>query len=545
MISRSIKGAFLLLSLTTLRHFLVFFDFSPSTGSVVKKDGDVHVSKRQKNGSYSWKLIQDQARKTLESMMQHQQVFNTTLTTEASVLKNGFPRQLKPCTLQGILESEKAISKRLQIVVLGGSASARPCSGCSTEDDLYVGRYSNVLQTNLQNALNASRDMNIQVQVSNMAQGGVNSEWSALLLDRLVDPFQADLLVWEFALNDYSAMPDIAAKRLNFWLSRVEALFYTVAKRPPPPIILLYLWETYVGRKPAYVERKGLVAKAYNEHTKKMIDHYRNDLGWNIQVINVGSSINGNVFLRNKKALLDDVHHPNQVGVHLIADMLQYTILQDISTCISNIAGPGFSTISTKQVQESNEMIADHEEAMQKLSIEKLLFRKDVRMGSFTNYLPQRNTGMPVLRFGNSTQMDKLFLKLRNADKNLRTRQDRKKSYNVPDCLETTSAKNSPGLLSSLSWLNITLLEPNLEWLGLMYIGTTVHLLINDKPVPAPNNGKDNNDVLESVRSWIHVAESVPYTTKYKFSLCRAASKKDGRKSTHPTFLEHILAITL
>ena len=99
---------------------------------------------------------------------------------------------------------------RLELVVLGGSASSRPGDDCAwtQEEGKRAGRYSSLLQQRLQEeTANATSQTSANdsdghsIDVINRAQGSTESSINALLLDEVVDPNTTDIIVWEYLIN--------------------------------------------------------------------------------------------------------------------------------------------------------------------------------------------------------------------------------------------------------------------------------------------------------------------------------------------------------
>jgi len=151
---------------------------------------------------------------------QQEQASQTTMDYEFSsrdyVLKHGFPRTWGPCALERVLQTKRAnMITELEVVVLGGSASARPGNNCTTTlagtniEDLRSGRYSSLLQQRFDDQIDYYENQKgptIRFQIQNRAQGAQTSTTNALLLDEMIDPNTADVVIWEFLLNGKSFM---------------------------------------------------------------------------------------------------------------------------------------------------------------------------------------------------------------------------------------------------------------------------------------------------------------------------------------------------
>jgi hypothetical protein len=199
---------------------------------------------RDNQTSKSTPALQVIARQGLKTLQYNQHQVFRLLEIQAldEISQRGFVTQWGKCVLANAWRHP---TRPLQVVLLGGSSSARPADHCGSEEDPRSGRYSNILQADLQQQLQT------EVTVHNMAQGSTTSIWNGLVLEHLLPPKgNVDLLIWEHAINDHaqSAEGD-PHDMLRFWLSRVQHVFRKnpLQSRTPPPILILYLWKQDIG----------------------------------------------------------------------------------------------------------------------------------------------------------------------------------------------------------------------------------------------------------------------------------------------------------
>lgn len=470
-----------------------------------------------------------------------QNVTNTTLQglggpltmNQEFVLEHGYPMHWDSCTVPDTLfQVMQAKPRPLGITIFGGSLSARAGENCQASKDIQHGRYSNQLQDLLDSTNDTSASSRL-FKVHNMAQGGVDSVWFGLHMDILLDPNRTDLLIWEFAVNDHhnsgadwgnGANPQTHRQKLDFWFRSVHRIYRhnSSSSGPPPPILLLYLWEYGVGLRPGmhlHSTQKGLQSSVFTD-SWSLIQQYR-DLGWNIQVVNVGASIDRQKFVSNPKLLLDDLHHPSCGGGRIIANMLQHAIYSNIASC--NMTSALLDDIRNKEHQSSvlpslpplpvnpttelgERLVQDHN-------------NNNMRISSWTNWLP--NTGTSSLRMGhNSTIVLEPMVQNINPAAVLETRSDRKNSYIIPLCDDddddATGGRPGP--------LTFHLLEPNLRWLGLDLSHGGVNVTINSNPpFSAQPNGKATSG-LEWIFTWIQIKSTF---SNYTVSFCKLQTNSE------------------
>lgn len=160
-----------------------------------------------------------QAHQVIESMLfgnnatKEAGVFDTPITTRDEVLDKGFPRLWNECAVASAFDrcrrqTSASQETRLEILLLGGSASTRPATNCSvlvpavsgTEEKKLPGRFSDFLESGL-SAVEAQFP-DLKFRVVSHANGNHHSVTDAVLLDNTVNVNTTDIIIWEFLIND-------------------------------------------------------------------------------------------------------------------------------------------------------------------------------------------------------------------------------------------------------------------------------------------------------------------------------------------------------
>lgn len=405
--------------------------------------------------------------------------FDTAMTTYSSIVGNPrvFPQPWNPCVLPRALQQQLTLNKdNFQIVLVGGSPSSVSAAKCTTPDDDYSGRWSNMLETQLNNRSSSSR---LQFQVSNMAQGNTDSAVNAIMLDQLIDPYRTDLIVHEFGINDQAnSSPEMQALQLDIWMGSLHAL-YAPHNRKPPPILLLYLWEYQAAKHPDRIRQQGLEAATFSNQ-QKVTEYYRTQLKWDIAVVNVAGGVNHTIVADDTKTLMDDNHHPSCVGMHLISAIVQQAIWSSLTlvtvnhhndtnanaTATANSNSSGYCPEQPDENAPLNSNTTTHPHMHNPVpqgnrryhDMFQALYQEGTRLGSLTAWEPTANTSTAppnkwnlTVTTSNGTK-PKLVLTARASH----NRQDRKVAFVVPPCQEGS--------------LNISIPETyDVEWLGISY----------------------------------------------------------------------------
>ena len=505
--ARVLKPILFLLSLILLGTLVEDLSLKPLLRAAFAKLATV-TSKTSTSGSI-WDQRRQEAHEGLQKMKQRG-AFETSLTTQDSVLESGFPFQWNKCILRKTLQQKQhGDNNHLQFVLLGGSSSARPADNCRSQDQPEEGRFSNILQTNLQKDT-GSASSSINYEIINRSQGSENSAWFGIHITELVDPAETDVLIWEGCINDIYSEKE---RLFGLWLARVDSL-YILAGKERPPILFLCLWPARSGERLEQVANGGLLAAPMTTASNYVEYHRSPQQGWNIQAVDVGSTIDGKKLANNPKLLFDDDHHPSCLGVALIADMLEHAILSNIASCDEEgdysysttsanqdtAALPSSTTTSTSSIDSEN--VADWIK-----DLWKLLMRKDVRVASISPWEPSANiTGF---RMGNLEEVLRCTCAFYHPAKPGRT--DRKKNYILPLC-------------STGSTLRFVFEEPDLEWLGIgLKRSKSAEVKINDIPITVNQNNQVLNNRLQvhHIQSWLRIPTTVPKSARYTVSVCQ------------------------
>jgi hypothetical protein len=427
----------------------------------------------------------------------------------------------RPCVVATMLQHRTTI----QILVLGGSSASRPGNGCDTPTDPWAGRYSNLLQQQLNQRVTP---YSYEFRVTNRAQGAETSDLSALMFDARIDTTTTDLIVWDYSINDHSNHPE-ELRKLRFWLTRLAVQFEKNQQRPrqspPPPILLLYLWEHRAGNKlqRGYIDTLDHDPMSY---MGSLVEEYR-ALGWEIAVVNVGGAVNS-TFLKqgsNIWLFLDDPGHPGCRGTQFIADLMEHTLW-------SNLASPCDNMNTTSHLDENNDthggvnnpldgILPPHNTTVwpnHSLHYKDLwedLFDSEATIGSISPWQPSipGHSNMNYTLNFNESSWPLEVLPMHTE----RTREDRKYGYRLPRCSEQE--------------LGITLHEPNLQWIGLGVTGTPleneIRFQINNQTVPLQDFAIDGKWTYgrSFLSHWMEVAD--PAEDSFSISFCHQSTLSD------------------
>ncbi|CAB9518414.1 expressed unknown protein [Seminavis robusta] len=455
-------------------------------------------------------------------LMEHEAVFESTLTNSKTVLERGFPFQWDPCTLLSIFrqnDEHGTPSDPLKIVFLGETATARAADSCTPKgsDDPLEGRFTNILKRSLENdsdmLVEDHQDIKIDFEVSNLAQGGVGSVYSAMTLDSKVDPANVDVLVYEFFINDNWNADHADVIKLEMWLIRVKAFFERKGQKVPP-IMLLFLWEENIGMEHMKnkVLKHGLDKPLFGAW--KAIERYKKQ-GWNIQALSVGSTFEKMFAIASNPGLIvDDQHHPNCFSVHHIADMIRHAIYTDMATCKELPLRDARQPIVEHRSAWRDNLLSEFDAEPDTKNILDFLLREDIKVASLTPWQPPI-VGSTDLSIGNVEELKgyQIAQTSPQVDEPFPSREDRRRGFPIPAC-----STHQGGV-------TFVLKEPNLEWLGvnLHPIGEGVDIEAVEWTVNGHTMGLVTRKLLpmKFVTNWIRVSESLPTRTKeYKVKFC-------------------------
>jgi len=467
--------------------------------------------------------------------------------------------------------------------------------GGGEEEDLFAGRYSNILDQQL------NRDFQLQQQhqqhqqqqkqnqpstspqfptfnVINMAQGASDTVWNALMLDELVDAANllhgADVLIVEYGINDAlggtTKQPrrtdEHLAQMMNFWLWRVWSLFRNEAGRDPPPILFVYLWDADVYRATTTIEDSSQLFPGYEINRDKLLhrkglgqtswmaqhavlEYYRN-LGWSIGAINVGAIVNATVVADNPGTLLDDKHHPNCEGMHVITAMIRHALYTDLTHCSATDDSRSKEqqrqrTMDPALFRPMNMESNNNKSRSQNSPSAKLLHTlldKNVTVGSIMEWEP--NVGSSSLVLGTDSEVfNASHVEEDVGTKSYPWRADRKQSFTLPLCPSVPGYSDNEAVEAMTSYqetpIHFTLLEPNLKWIGIGYrfiaqnedaeYFATIEMKINDEVFVLTDKdqgvyGRNRTvlefDQVEIVKDWFRIADFVQQPPPPKYSIC-------------------------
>lgn len=555
------------------------------------------------------------------------------LTTPETVLAQSFLWNWKPCLLaQQLVQSSNNhrldgdttnTNNMFRVTIVGGSLSSWCPNSCQRYSDILQDQLrqdarqfpkpqfpkpqlSNKRQKQKQKKIvddddndNDNNDISHdepfllghQLEVINMAQGGSTSVVNGFLLDQYLEPQQfapavgggVHILVWEFSVNDrinpfnkaelaisVQEQISIETMRLKFWLHRVESFFWG---RELPPVILLYPWDYGVGvAATRLLLEQGLGSTTFRHHYR-VIEEYKHRPGWNLQVIHVGAGVNTTAFLKNRSALVADLHHPSCYGTQLLADALQYAIYANLATSCPTTTnnGTAIAETTTDESEQKFPVLApingtETEKPATtiplrngRVGLHGLLLANSlidrVRVGSFSRWVPRLTTNsssnlhatITMVNSSTSTTNDEYHnnnmeppLELLFPDKISVTRKDRKLSFPIPACNNAT-------------WMELRFQEPDLVWIGLaLTIPPTVPLVVTlnkkhpVKPLTLPPTSKDNWIVLDTFQSWIFLPEALPGATRSSplgdVTLQLCCQQQIGA-APKPAYLHHMVGI--
>ena len=110
------------------------------------------------------------------------------------------------------------------------------------------------------------------------------------------------------------------SRELALWLARVKEI-YSLAGKPPPPILLVFLFEKNIAkeRKLKRIRKDPDYFHGMVEEALPYVEEYR-DQGWNLEMISLGTTIDATKYAENPSLLVVDEKHPNCRTNELLAE---------------------------------------------------------------------------------------------------------------------------------------------------------------------------------------------------------------------------------
>jgi len=338
-------------------------------------------------------------------------------------------------------------------------------------------------------------------------------------------------------------------------LTRVKAL-YSQAGKPPPLLLINFLWGLRAGRKFANSSQTSVDRKPL-QYTGALIDSYR-DLGWEIAVVNVGASVNATILKSDPRLLWDDDHHPSCKGANLIADMLHYVFTSNSTRCdhfaVNSNAMDSSASLrkaTTWNLQsQTQSLVPLHKDVLGIIDpswndLWTDLFQESARIGSLTPREP-RVENVTLLQVAHYP--DKIWnLPKRIIAKTYPSREDRKYAYIIPSCTNTDTPQEP-------THLDLTLREPDLKWLGMGLLDDEgryfekndhfdIQIRINNILIKVAPSRKWNSSGVFIL--WIHLMkQQVPRANTYRITLCtQQQSRQQQRAMT--AYLEYLIGVSI
>jgi len=227
-------------------------------------------------------------------------------------LFNQFPAPTSRKTIQ--IYNEKAYNELVSIF-LTQQSTIRMCTvgGSSSAGSGYIGHdfvFFNQLKRFIE-------DMQLpvvgaEIEMINQGHGARGSLYAAVFAPNLVPP-NTDVLMWEFAINDYgyrgiNNRDEQARSIFLAWLHEVQKMY-----PKPPKVILVYLW-----KRPFNLDDNNQVINpVFQAHA-----HLAKEFDFVVGFVNLASycdELQVNTTADLKKIFLADQHHPSKTGHSAIA----------------------------------------------------------------------------------------------------------------------------------------------------------------------------------------------------------------------------------
>lgn len=186
--------------------------------------------------------------------------------------------------------------------------------------------YEFVKYLNTTGVVAAENDSGAALQVDIVERGhGTRDSFHSALMAQSYFPPNLDILLWEFAINDYD-MPHIhdplvkrreVKNQLILWLDQVSRM------QPRPPLVIFtYLWST-----PFRMDSQGRVMNEAFEIQEKVAAEYDFVVG-HVNLAAYVEELGWGQGMASKHILVDQ-HHPSALGHALMASLLLHLVIQD------------------------------------------------------------------------------------------------------------------------------------------------------------------------------------------------------------------------
>jgi hypothetical protein len=178
-------------------------------------------------------------------------------------------------------------------------------------------------------------ELGVDVELRNAAQGSTSQVVTAPCIEQLVGP-NVDLLLWEFAMNDIANVDQshtlsdghnqicsehpIRCFAADAWIR--EAIRYK-----PSGIGFIHLWDIGIHKYELNASDGNIPDRAWKA-TNAAMHHYASIYGSYFS-INIIRMITLMKLFKYKREFLRDVHHPNDHGYRVTADLFNWVLLQN------------------------------------------------------------------------------------------------------------------------------------------------------------------------------------------------------------------------
>mmetsp|Transcript_43087 Transcript_43087/g.104281 ORF Transcript_43087/g.104281 Transcript_43087/m.104281 type:complete len:591 (-) Transcript_43087:466-2238(-) len=204
--------------------------------------------------------------------------------------------------------------RKVTIVANGGSTTAGGGPQPIPQNERYYSLLAQFLNF-LRSKIRPQGECNETVEVFGLGHGTRNSLHSAMLFDSFI-PSDADLILWEFSINDAAELNEDLVMRnakLNFlpWIHEVSKM------KQPPAVILIYYWDSPYHRDNTTMSIVGRSFRAHGDIARQF-DFVIGHINMAIYIDGLGLSA---CWSNAECPFLNDVHHASSLG-HLATAFL-------------------------------------------------------------------------------------------------------------------------------------------------------------------------------------------------------------------------------